>query len=69
MSDEKNYNVLTSERAMIPAAVGVDIGCGMMAVETDLNVRFLPDIRKGIRRATLWKWFTRCAKSSVLRVN
>jgi hypothetical protein len=69
MSDEKNYNVLTSERAMIPAAVGVDIGCGMMAVETDLNARFLPDNRKGIRRATLWKWFTPWAKSSVLRGN
>jgi len=55
MSGEKNYNVLTSERAIIPAAVGVDIGCGMMAVETDLNARFLPDNRKGIRRAALWK--------------
>jgi tRNA-splicing ligase RtcB len=66
---KRTFNVLTSERAIILAAVGVDIGCGVMAVETDLNARFLPDNRKGIRRATLWKSFTHCPKSSVLRGN
>ena len=29
--------------AIIPAAVGVDIGCGMMAVETTLAAKQLPD--------------------------
>src|SRR5438094_5873059 len=31
--------------------VGVDIGCGMMAVQADLNARDLPDNLKGIRSA------------------
>ena len=31
--------------------MGVDIGCGMMAVETDLKARDLPDNLKGIRSA------------------
>src|SRR6266853_1152126 len=30
-------SVIPTKGAIIPAAVGVDIGCGMMAVETDLN--------------------------------
>ena len=29
--------------AVIPAAVGVDIGCGMMAVQTSLKATDLPD--------------------------
>src|SRR6266550_1240528 len=29
--------------SVIPAAVGVDIGCGMIAVETDLTADKLPD--------------------------
>src|SRR3974390_2440496 len=37
--------------AIIPAAVGVDIGCGMMAVQTDLNARDLPDNLHAIRTA------------------
>jgi tRNA-splicing ligase RtcB len=44
-------SVIPSKGAIIPAAVGVDIGCGMMAVETDLNARDLPDHLKGIRAA------------------
>ena len=44
-------SVIPTRGAVIPAAVGVDIGCGMMAVETDLNGRDLPDTLKGIRRA------------------
>ena len=44
-------SVIPTKGAIIPAAVGVDIGCGMMAVETNLNARDLPDNLKGIRTA------------------
>src|SRR5690348_13954915 len=44
-------SVIPTRGAIIPAAVGVDIGCGMMAVRTDLNARDLPDNLKGIRSA------------------
>src|SRR5258708_31640127 len=44
-------SVIPTKGAIIPAAVGVDIGCGMMAVPTDLNARDLPDNLKGIRSA------------------
>src|SRR5512146_3452266 len=36
-------SVVATEKAIIPAAVGVDIGCGMMAVETTLAASQLPD--------------------------
>src|SRR5690349_16311645 len=36
-------SVVATEGAIIPAAVGVDIGCGMMAVETTLSAAHLPD--------------------------
>jgi tRNA-splicing ligase RtcB len=36
-------SVIPTEGAIIPAAVGVDIGCGMVASETDLTARDLPD--------------------------
>src|SRR5260370_38848003 len=36
-------SVIPTKGAIIPAAVGVDIGCGMMAVQTDLNARDLPE--------------------------
>ncbi|MEO8661810.1 MAG: RtcB family protein, partial [Bryobacteraceae bacterium] len=36
-------SVIPTKGAIIPAAVGVDIGCGMMAVETDLAANYLPD--------------------------
>ena len=36
-------SVIPTENAIIPAAVGVDIGCGMIAVETDLHAEHLPD--------------------------
>jgi len=36
-------SVIPTRGAIIPAAVGVDIGCGMMAVQTSLNARDLPD--------------------------
>jgi tRNA-splicing ligase RtcB (3'-phosphate/5'-hydroxy nucleic acid ligase) len=44
-------SVIPTKGAIIPAAVGVDIGCGMMAVQTDLTARDLPDNLKGIRTA------------------
>ena len=44
-------SVIPTKGAIVPAAVGVDIGCGMMAVETSLNARDLPDNLKGIRAA------------------
>ena len=44
-------SVIPTKGAIIPAAVGVDIGCGMMAVQTDLNARDLPDNLKDIRSA------------------
>lgn len=48
-------SVIPTKGAIIPAAVGVDIGCGMMAVQTSLNARQLPDnlhaVREAIERA------------------
>jgi len=44
-------SVIPTERAIIPAAVGVDIGCGMMAVETSLTASDLPDNLKQLRTA------------------
>lgn len=36
-------SVVPTVGAVIPAAVGVDIGCGMMAVRTNLGASDLPD--------------------------
>jgi RNA-splicing ligase RtcB len=36
-------SVIPTRGAIIPSAVGVDIGCGMIAVETDLGASDLPD--------------------------
>jgi tRNA-splicing ligase RtcB len=44
-------SVIPTERAIIPAAVGVDIGCGMMAVETTLAANDLPDSLRALRTA------------------
>ena len=44
-------SVIPTKGAIIPAAVGVDIGCGMMAVKTSLNASQLPDNMFGIRQA------------------
>jgi tRNA-splicing ligase RtcB (3'-phosphate/5'-hydroxy nucleic acid ligase) len=38
-----NGAVIATLRAVIPAAVGVDIGCGMMACKTSLTAEDLPD--------------------------
>lgn len=44
-------SVIPTKKAIIPAAVGVDIGCGMMAVQLDLNAAQLPDSLKAARSA------------------
>ena len=41
-------SVIPTEGAIIPAAVGVDIGCGMIAVQTDLRAEELPDSLDGL---------------------
>src|SRR3954471_6125051 len=42
-------SVIPTKGAIIPAAVGVDIGCGMMAVRTSLTAADLPDNLSAIR--------------------
>ena len=44
-------SVIPTVGAIIPAAVGVDIGCGMMAVRTSIRAEHLPDDLSGIRSA------------------
>jgi len=44
-------SVIACNRAVIPAAVGVDIGCGMMAVQTSLSASQLPDDLRALRTA------------------
>jgi tRNA-splicing ligase RtcB (3'-phosphate/5'-hydroxy nucleic acid ligase) len=44
-------SVVATKGAVIPAAVGVDIGCGMMAVRTSLRADQLPDQLGGVRAA------------------
>jgi tRNA-splicing ligase RtcB (3'-phosphate/5'-hydroxy nucleic acid ligase) len=47
-------SVIATQGAIIPAAVGVDIGCGMIAVKTKFFAKDLPEnleeTRKGIER-------------------
>src|SRR3990167_5090298 len=47
-------SVIATKGAIIPAAVGVDIGCGMIAVKTKFFAKDLPDtlepVRTGIER-------------------
>lgn len=42
-------SVIPTKGAIIPAAVGVDIGCGMMAAKTSLTSKDLPDDLSGLR--------------------
>lgn len=42
-------SVIPTKGAIIPAAVGVDIGCGMMAARTSLNASDLPDNLHALR--------------------
>jgi tRNA-splicing ligase RtcB len=44
-------SVIPTLKAIIPAAVGVDIGCGMMAVQTSLDASQMPDDLKPLRSA------------------
>jgi tRNA-splicing ligase RtcB len=44
-------SVVATKGAIIPAAVGVDIGCGMMAVRTTLRAEHLPDQLGALRSA------------------
>lgn len=44
-------SVIPTKGAIIPASVGVDIGCGMMAVKTSLKTHQLPDSLTGVRSA------------------
>ncbi len=44
-------SVIATSGAIIPAAVGVDIGCGMMAVRTSIRAEHLPDNLLGLRSA------------------
>jgi len=44
-------SVIPTVGAIIPAAVGVDIGCGMMAVETTLTANDLPQSLREVRAA------------------
>jgi tRNA-splicing ligase RtcB len=47
-------SVIATDGAVIPAAVGVDVGCGMVAVQTKFFAKDLPDnldrLREGIER-------------------
>jgi tRNA-splicing ligase RtcB (3'-phosphate/5'-hydroxy nucleic acid ligase) len=44
-------SVIATKGAIVPAAVGVDIGCGMMAVQTSIRAEHLPDSLLDIRIA------------------
>jgi len=44
-------SVIPTKGAIVPSAVGVDIGCGMVAVETQLVASGLPDTLAGVRSA------------------
>lgn len=42
-------SVIATKGAIVPAAVGVDLGCGMMAIRTSMNASDLPDSLKELR--------------------
>jgi len=44
-------SVIATRGAIVPAAVGVDLGCGMTAVQTNLTASQLPDNLFGVRSA------------------
>jgi len=47
-------SVVATKGAVMPACVGVDIGCGMMAVETPFSADMLPDSLAGLRAEIEW---------------
>lgn len=67
--------VLATEGAVIPAAVGVDIGCGMISVKTNLRKEQLTDlhkIREGIERRipmSAGKFNTKISESAQKRID
>lgn len=68
-------SVIATKNAIIPAAVGVDIGCGMIAVLTKFTASDLPDslthVREGIERrvpVSAGGYNTKYTKSSEQRV-
>jgi tRNA-splicing ligase RtcB len=44
-------SVIPTRKAVIPAAVGVDLGCGLMAAKTTLTASDLPDSLRAVRTA------------------
>src|SRR6187431_1883863 len=44
-------SVIATRGAIVPAAVGVDIGCGMIAARTTLRANDLPDNLRALRTA------------------
>jgi tRNA-splicing ligase RtcB len=44
-------SVIATQKVVVPAFTGVDIGCGMIAVKTDLKASDLPDSLAGMRSA------------------
>lgn len=44
-------SVIATKQAIVPAAVGVDLGCGMMAIQTSIHADQLPDNLHAIRTA------------------
>ncbi len=66
--------VIATKGAVIPAAVGVDIGCGMIAVKTTLRADDLKDlraIREGIERRipmSAGRFNTKITKSADARI-
>src|SRR5262245_26330230 len=67
--------VIATRGAVIPAAVGVDIGCGMIAVKTNLHAADLNDlraIREGIERRipmSAGRFNTKITKSASPRIS
>lgn len=47
-------SVIPTRGAIVPAAVGVDVGCGMVAARTPLTASDLPDSLKALRSDVEW---------------
>lgn len=68
-------SVIATKNAIIPAAVGVDIGCGMIAVKTKFNASSLgdslKDLRLGIERRiplSAGKYNTKISDTALARI-
>lgn len=49
-------SVIPTKGAIIPAAVGVDIGCGMNAIRLSIHAKDLPDNLRSIRLVIYSGW-------------